>query len=380
MDSRKIRPNPGLRWVGRADEDLVKEDDAAAPERAFARADASAARPPTPGAAARQRVCVLGATGTIGRATVGALLRRGHEVVCFVRSRAGVGGSLTPADSVGLFVGATVRVVDPADPDSLARDGFADGRFDAVVSCMASRTGAPGDAWAIDHRAHLNALDAARQAGVGHFVLLSAICVQKPLLAFQQAKLAFEAALIESGLRYSIVRPTAFFKSLSGQIERVRRGRPFLVFGDGALTACKPISDDDLADYIAGCLEEEGRWNRILPIGGPGEAITPRQQGEALFALLGRPPRFRSVPVALLDVIAGGLGVLGRVSPSLAAKAELARIGRYYATESMLVLDPQTGRYDAAATPSTGTGTLFDYYRSVLAGGDAPERGDHAVF
>jgi divinyl chlorophyllide a 8-vinyl-reductase len=328
----------------------------------------------------RQRVCVLGATGTIGRATVGALARRGHEVVCFVRARAGVGGALTPTDSAKLLAGAAVRVVDPADPASLARDGFAGERFDAVVSCMASRTGAPKDAWAIDHRAHLNALDAARQADVHHFVLLSAICVQKPLLAFQQAKLAFEAALIASGLRYSIVRPTAFFKSLSGQIERVRRGRPFLVFGDGALTACKPISDDDLADYIAGCLDDEVRWNRILPIGGPGEAITPRQQGEALFALLGRPPRFQSAPVALLDVIIGGLGVLGQIAPSLAEKAELARIGRYYATESMLVLDPRTGRYDAAATPSTGTQTLFDFYRSVLAGASAPERGDHAVF
>jgi divinyl chlorophyllide a 8-vinyl-reductase len=328
----------------------------------------------------RKRVCVLGATGTIGRATVGALLRRKHEVVCFVRARAGVGGSLSPSDSARLLGDATVRVVDPTDIASLTRDGFAGERFDAVVSCMASRTGAPKDAWAIDHRAHLNTLDAARQAGVSHFVLLSAICVQKPLLAFQQAKLAFEAALIESGLRYSIVRPTAFFKSLSGQIERVRRGRPFLVFGDGTLTACKPISDDDLADYIAGCLEDEGRWNRILPIGGPGEAITPLQQGEILFALLGRLPRFRSVPPALLDIIIWCLGALGKIAPSLDAKVELARIGRYYATESMLVLDPRTGRYDAAATPSTGAQTLSDFYRSVLAGGRAPERGDHAVF
>jgi divinyl chlorophyllide a 8-vinyl-reductase len=276
--------------------------------------------------------------------------------------------------------GATLRVVDPTDPASLARDGFAGERFDAVVSCMASRTGAPKDAWAVDHGAHLNVLEAARKAGVGQFVLLSAICVQKPLLAFQQAKLAFEAALIESGLRYSIVRPTAFFKSLSGQIDRVRRGRPFLVFGDGTLTACKPISDDDLADYIAGCLEDERRWNRVLPIGGPGEAITPRQQGEFLFSMLGRPPRFQSAPVALLDVAIGGLGALGHIVPSMAEKAELARIGRYYATESMLVLDPRTGRYDADATPSTGTRTLFDFYRDVLAGAEAPDRGDHAVF
>jgi divinyl chlorophyllide a 8-vinyl-reductase len=328
----------------------------------------------------RQRVLVLGATGTIGRATVRALVRRGHEVVCLVRPRAGVGGRLGPDDCAQLLAGAALRFGDVTDPDSLARDGFRGEPFDALVSCLASRTGAPKDAWAIDHRAHLNALAAAQAAGVRHVVLLSALCVQKPRLAFQRAKLAFEQALIASGLGYSIVRPTAFFKSLSGQVDRVRRGKPFLVFGDGTLTACKPIGDDDLGEYLAGCLDDPARRDRVLPIGGPGDAITPRQQGEHLFALLGRPPRFKQVPVALLDVVIGVLGAAGRVVPALAAKAELARIGRYYATESMLVLDPVTGRYDAAATPSAGTQTLRDFHARLLRGEATLERGDHAVF
>ena len=327
-----------------------------------------------------RRIFVLGATGTIGRATVRALVNRGHEVVCFIRPRAGVGGVLAADDRARLLAGAALRLGDVGDPASLARDGFRGERFDALVSCLASRTGAPKDAWAIDHRAHVHALQAAQNAGVTQVVLLSAICVQKPLLAFQQAKLAFEKVLIESGLTYSIVRPTAFFKSLSGQVERVKRGKPFLVFGDGRLTACKPINDDDLADYLADCLDDASRQNRVLPIGGPGDAITPRQQGEHLFALLERPPRFKQVPVAMLDAIIGMLGTAGRVMPALAAKAELARIGRYYATESMLVLDPATGRYDAAATPSTGTETLFDFYAQLVSGAAAPERGDHAVF
>jgi divinyl chlorophyllide a 8-vinyl-reductase len=321
----------------------------------------------TPDLVPAKRVCLLGATGTIGRATLSALRGRGYDVVCFVRPQTAIHDAKT-------------RAVALSDPASIARDGFRGEGFDAVVSCMASRTGAPRDAWAVDHQAHANVLAAAQTAGIRQFVLLSAICVQKPLLAFQQAKLAFESALTASGLTYSIVRPTAFFKSLSGQVDRVRRGRPFLVFGDGTLTACKPISDGDLAVYLADCLEDEGRWNRILPIGGPGEAITPRQQGEALFALLGREPRFRHVPVALLDGIIGTLGLARRVAPSLTEKRELARIGRYYATESMLVLDPATGRYDAAATPSTGTETLFGYYRTLLAEGAKAERGAHSVF
>lgn len=323
---------------------------------------------------------MLGATGTNGRATVHALLQRGHEVVCLVRRRAGGGGTLAPEGSAALLSGATLRYGEVTDPDSLARDGFRGERFDALVSCLASRTGAPADAWAIDHRAHVEALAAARSAGVNQVVLLSAICVQKPLLAFQHAKLAFEKLLVESGVAYSIVRPTAYFKSLSGQVERVRQGKPFLVFGDGRATACKPISDADLAAYLADCLDDPSRRNRVLPIGGPGDAVTPLQQGERLFALLGRAPRFRHVPVALLDAVVGLLGFAGHLAPTLAAKAELARIGRYYATESMLVLDPSTGRYSAAATPSTGTETLFDHYANLLRGGVTHERGDHAVF
>jgi divinyl chlorophyllide a 8-vinyl-reductase len=318
-----------------------------------------------------KRICLLGATGTIGRATLRALLLRGNEVVCFVRA------AQPPTHAIE---GATVRIVDMANLASIADDGFRGEHFDAVISCMASRTGVPRDAWAVDYQAHVDILAAAQQAGVNQFILLSAICVQKPLLAFQHAKLAFETALVESGLTYSIVRPTAFFKSLSGQVERVKRGRPFLMFGDGTLTSCKPISDNDLAAFLADCLLDQKRWNRILPIGGPGEPITPRQQGEALFAMLGRTPKFRRVPVALLDTIIGALRTASMLAPSLAAKAELAKIGRYYATESMLVLNPQTGRYDADATPSTGQDTLFDFYKKLVAGEAAPELGDHAVF
>lgn len=316
---------------------------------------------------------MLGATGTIGQATVRALVECGYEVVCLIRPGADRRGARS-------LEGAVVRFGDATDPASLARDGLCGERFDAIVSCLASRTGAPADAWAIDCRAHLGALEAARAAEIPHMILLSALCVQKPRLAFQHAKLAFERALIESGLTYSIVRPTAFFKSLSGQVGRVRAGKPYLLFGDGALTACKPISDRDLGRYLAECVEDETRHDRVLPIGGPGEAITPRQQGERLFALLGQPPRFRRVPVTLLDRIVWLLDVLGRFSPALAGKAELARIGRYYATESMLVLNPVTGLYDADATPSTGSETLFDFYARLIRGDVEVDRGDHAVF
>jgi len=320
------------------------------------------------------RVLLLGATGTIGQASARALVRAGHSVVCVVRPRSDRAGV------EALLPGTEVRFGDVTDPASLARDGIKGEAFDAVVSCLASRTGAPKDAWAIDYEAHSRALGVVGEAGVPRFVLLSALCVQQPKLAFQHAKLAFEAELMGSGLDYAIVRPTAFFKSLSGQVERVRAGKSYLMFGDGTLTSCKPISDDDLGDYLAACVTGGERRNKILPIGGPGPAVTPREQGEKIFELLQMPPRFRSVSPRLLDGIVGVLSALGKVSPAMADKAELARIGRYYALHPMLVWDAAAGRYDADATPSTGHETLYAFYGKLVRGEASVARGDHAVF
>lgn len=316
------------------------------------------------------RVLLAGATGTIGRATALALAARGHRVVALVRQAS---ASAAPSSA-----GIELRRAEVLDPRALARDALRGERFDVLVSCLASRSGAPRDAWAVDHRAQVQLLEAARAAGVQHVLLLSAICLQKPRLAFQHAKLAFERVLADSGVPHAVVRPTAYFKSLAGQVARVAAGKPYLVFGDGRLTACKPISDRDLAAYLADCVEQ--RRTGVLPIGGPGPAITPLDQAEHLFALLRRPPRIRRVPLGLMDGIVGALSLAGRVWPAAADKAEFARIGRYYASESMLVWDAAAGRYDADATPSTGSDRYADHVADLLAGRARTERGEHAVF
>jgi divinyl chlorophyllide a 8-vinyl-reductase len=319
------------------------------------------------------RIVLLGATGTIGRATAAALAARGHAVTACVRP------GTPPQDWPA---GVRALAVDLAEPAALARDGLGGGPHDVLVSCLASRTGAPREAWAIDHDATLAAVQAARAAGAGHVVLLSAICVQKPRLAFQHAKLACEQALAASGLAWTVVRPTAYFKSLSGQVARVQRGRPFLVLGDGQRTACKPLSDRDLAQFLADCVEDPARRGRVLPVGGPGPALTPLDQARLLAELLGRPVPVRRVPLGLLRGIAGGLGALARLLPlpALQARAEFARIGLYYATESMLVWDAAAGRYDADATPETGHDTLRAHYAALLSGQAQAGLGAHAVF
>lgn len=122
------------------------------------------------------------------------------------------------------------------------------------------------------HQATLNTLNAARSAGVDHFILLSAFCVRKPILQFQHAKLKFEQALTGAGdIKYSIVRPNAYFKSVSGQLELLQQGWPFVMFGDGSMCKCNPIAESDLATFMINCVEEPDKWNRVMDLGGPDE-------------------------------------------------------------------------------------------------------------
>ncbi len=286
-----------------------------------------------------RRVLLAGASGTIGAAVLRQLEIEGHTVTAPGR--------------------AVLR-----DPAPL----FAEARPEVVISCIASRSGSPKDAQAVDYEANGALLEAALAAGAKHFILLSAICVQKPLLAFQHAKLTFEALLAASGIGYTIIRPTAFFKSLSGQAKRVKAGKPFLIFGDGELTRCKPISDGDLARFIEGCIDKPEALGRVLPIGGPGPAISLKEQGELLCKVAGKPARFKSISPNIFTYAERVLSLGAGFSDWFAEKAEYARIARYYATESMLVLDPATGEYSADLTPEYGSETLEEHYRRLLAG------------
>lgn len=66
---------------------------------------------------------------------------------------------------------------------------------------------------------------------------------------------------------------------------------------------------------------------------------------------------------------------------SLQDSAEFGRIGKYYATESMLVWDEAAGEYNADATPSFGEDTLEDFFtKAVREGLAGQELGDAAVF
>jgi divinyl chlorophyllide a 8-vinyl-reductase len=58
------------------------------------------------------------------------------------------------------------------------------------------------------------------------------------------------------------------------QVQLVKDGKPYVMFGDGTLAACKPISESDLAAFIVDCVQKEDRINKVLPIGGACRNLT----------------------------------------------------------------------------------------------------------
>lgn len=271
------------------------------------------------------------------------------------------------------------------------------GKIEAVISCLASRSGIKKDAYAIDYQASKNCLDSGIEVGARHFVLLSAFCVKNPWLQFQKAKLELEADLQKQDkMTYSIVRPTAFFKSVSGQLEVVQQGAPFVMFGDGEVTRCNPIAEADLATYLIDSISDKSRENKILNLGGPDEPLTMKKQGEVslghvciielfwanhcipvfhclvlipffcypqmLFQAVGKEPNFFFAPLWLFDTIIDSLQWVADTfnSEKFENAAELGRIGKYYAVEDMLTTDP---------SEKFGTITLQEHYDRIAVEG-----------
>eukprot|EP00551_Chaetoceros_affinis_P003150 CAMPEP_0203639994 /NCGR_PEP_ID=MMETSP0088-20131115/5607_1 /ASSEMBLY_ACC=CAM_ASM_001087 /TAXON_ID=426623 /ORGANISM="Chaetoceros affinis, Strain CCMP159" /LENGTH=420 /DNA_ID=CAMNT_0050495053 /DNA_START=58 /DNA_END=1320 /DNA_ORIENTATION=- len=312
---------------------------------------------------------IAGATGYIGKSTVRESVRQGYNTIALVRDASKVNSAEGKTLYGQFFEGAKVVQCDVCDAkaltETLADIAKENNGIESIISCLASRSGIKKDAYAIDYQATLNCLESGRDESVKarHFVLLSAFCVKNPWLQFQQAKLKFEAALTaQSDMTYTIVRPTAFFKSVSGQLEVIQSGAPFVMFGDGEVTRCNPISEADLATYLIDSIADKSRENEIINLGGPDEPLTMKKQGEMLYKAIGKEPNFFFAPLWLFDVIIDSLQWVADTftSEKFENAAELGRIGKYYAVEDMLTTDPEE---------KFGTMTLMEHYEKIAVEG-----------
>lgn len=320
----------------------------------------------------KKSILLVGSTGYIGKKVLETLLNSSYKVIC-------IGRNIDPLKNrktenliyikTNFFYSELKNLIKVCP------------KFDAVISCLGSRNGSKDDSWNVEYKANKIILDLAKLKNCQSFILLSAICVQKPKLTFQFAKIKFEETLMSSNINYCIIRPTAFFKSLSGQIENLKKGKPFLIFDGGEKTSCKPISERDLANFICKCLFNTKFINCILPIGGPGPSITPVQQGEIIFRLMKKKPKFKSYNSNIFKILNAFLYPFSLLNKKIDNYREFIKIGHFYATESMLVWDPIKNNYTASGTPEYGEDTIQEFYENVInSGTKAHDLGEHKMF
>lgn len=136
-------------------------------------------------------------------------------------------------------------------------------------------------------------LDAARLAGVEHVVLVSSITVQThPHLGPAAENLAVERLLQDSGVAWTILRPTQFASNALMWAATIRdRETVRAPYADTGLPTIHPA---DIASVARVALTEPGHQGRTYALTGP-EPVTARQQVETIAAALGRDVPFSEI-------------------------------------------------------------------------------------
>jgi len=239
------------------------------------------------------KVLVTGANGFVGRTVVHTLRAQGRDVRALVRSRAkGVQVAGWGAELV------TGEMTDPAALRA-AVDGCTH-----VVHLVAIIQGKPADFERVMTRGTKDLIAAAKEAGVGRFLLMSALGTSeasKDAVPYFAAKWAMERELAASGLEYVIFRPSFVFGRDGGALptfmRQVRLSPVVTVIGPG-LQRSQPIWVEDVAEYVARALDHPGAGNRVFELGGP-DTVDWNGLYETIARVLGKRRRLVHVPFSV---------------------------------------------------------------------------------
>lgn len=255
---------------------------------------------------------VTGAGGRLGDEVVMLLLRRGHPVIA---------GSRDPSRIARLGkLGADVRRVDFDDtPDELAH-AFAGA--DRLLLISTDELAHPGRRIA----QQLKAVTAARVAGVQQIAYTSMpLPDEASPIPFADDHRLTEAAIVESGMTYDILRNGWYFENLLGVLPFViRSGIWYTAAGEGRIPY---IARHDTALAAVESLTG-GMRNRVVDLAGP-EAMTVDEMAAAIRQAFGVEVRVTQVSSGtLLDHLVSQ-GVDPRYAPLMVVTDINQRLGRF---------------------------------------------------
>ena len=223
-------------------------------------------------------ITIAGGTGSLGTALIPLLTARGLDLRVITRDAGHV-----PA---GMPSEVEVVVADVREPATLGRAIAGSQTVISAITGFGGRDAA--GAAAIDLHGNHNLIEAAKAAGVDHFILLSVAqaTADHPIELFR-LKFAVEQELRASGLAWTIIRPTAYMETWVGIV-----GGPLLqtgktrIFGAGN-NPINFVSAKDVAGLVELAVIEPDLRNQSIDVGGPAN-LTLNELAACFEATTGR--------------------------------------------------------------------------------------------
>ncbi len=251
-------------------------------------------------------ILLTGATGTTGRATVALLRRTRHPFRIMARDVARARRQL--GDGLDYVTG------DFTEPRTL--DAAFDGIESLSLLCAFSEAMVTLE---------LNAVEAARRAGVRRIVKMSAIGASPSApTTIRRWHGEIERRIDESGISRTHLWPNAFMQNFARFAPAIREGGVFLApLGDAKVSL---VDVADVAAVTVAALTEDGHEGRTYEITGPA-AVSYAECAAVLSEVLGRPVRYRSVDDAAARRALTDAGIGARAARALVEIDGLFRQG-----------------------------------------------------
>lgn len=235
-----------------------------------------------------QKVLVAGATGYLGRYLVKEFKKQKYWIRALARDA-------NKLEDLKNYIDEIFEA-EVTNPDSLLRI-YKD--IDIVISSIGITRQKDGLTYMdVDYQANKNLLDLAKANNVSKFIYVSVLNAHLMQdLKVIQAKILFEEALKESGLDYTIVRPTGFFSDMLEFLNMAKKGRVSL-FGSGE-NKINPIHGADLAQVCVGAIKKS---EKEINVGGP-EIFTFKEIAELAFRVLNKQVKISYLPMWMIQII-----------------------------------------------------------------------------